>query len=471
MFKLLFLFLFFGKIIGLPLDDYINKPDKHYNYMNTNITFEGLLWKAEILNMTSQQWLTDSDSDRSIWWHYVVVITPYKVIDKNTSILYITGGSNNNDYLPDEKNEEIILGSKIAVLSNTITTILFQIPNQPIVFPSDKLKQSRTEDAIVAFTWDHFLRNNNDTEWILRLPMTKAAVKCMDTIQDFKNVNKFIVAGASKRGWTTYFTAAVDNRVIGMIPMVMDMLNLIKSIHHMYRSYGGWTWAFHDYYEMDILSRIDTPEMKLLAQIDDPLVYIDRLNMPKLVVNSGNDEFFMIDDILFWWNKLKEPKNWLLLPNTEHSMITGIHEVIPAVSAWIKNLVEKNSIPTINWNITDNGTIIMKTDTQPSEVSVWYATTADNKRRDFRIANLDNPCYCGFEAKKHCINLKVLWNKIELPTVKDISYRLSPPEDKWIAFFIDVKFNYLEFTTGASILPKYYPYPDCIGIDCRSHLL
>ena len=106
MFKLLFLFLFFGKIIGLPLDDYINKPDKHYNYMNTNITFEGLLWKAEILNMTSQQWLTDSDSDRSIWWHYVVVITPYKVIDKNTSILYITGGSN-TDYLPDEKNEEI----------------------------------------------------------------------------------------------------------------------------------------------------------------------------------------------------------------------------------------------------------------------------------------------------------------------------------------------------------------------------
>lgn len=35
-----------------------------------------------------------------------------------------------------------------------------------------------------------------------------------------------MVAGASKRGWTTWTTAAVDKRVFAAIPIVMDLLNL-----------------------------------------------------------------------------------------------------------------------------------------------------------------------------------------------------------------------------------------------------
>ena len=32
----------------------------------------------------------------------------------------------------------------------------------------------------------------------------------------------FVVSGESKRGWTTWTTAAVDPRVVAMIPIVMD---------------------------------------------------------------------------------------------------------------------------------------------------------------------------------------------------------------------------------------------------------
>ena len=39
-------------------------------------------------------------------------------------------------------------------------------------------------------------------------------------------MDKFIVAGASKRGWTTWTTMAVDKRVFAAVPIVMDMLNL-----------------------------------------------------------------------------------------------------------------------------------------------------------------------------------------------------------------------------------------------------
>ena len=43
-----------------------------------------------------------------------------------------------------------------------------------------------------------------------------------------KNIEKFCVAGASKRGWTTWTTTIVDSRVIGSIPMVMDLLNFVN---------------------------------------------------------------------------------------------------------------------------------------------------------------------------------------------------------------------------------------------------
>ena len=39
-------------------------------------------------------------------------------------------------------------------------------------------------------------------------------------------IEKFMVAGASKRGWTTWTTMAVDKRVFAGIPIVMDMLRL-----------------------------------------------------------------------------------------------------------------------------------------------------------------------------------------------------------------------------------------------------
>ena len=49
--------------------------------------------------------------------------------------------------------------------------------------------------------------------------------------------------------------------------------------------------------------------------------------MPKYVVNAANDEFFLPTDTAFWWEKMPnyyELNRFILLPNTEHSMATGI---------------------------------------------------------------------------------------------------------------------------------------------------
>ena len=103
------------------------------------------------------------------------------------------------------------------------------MPNQPVVFMDDPAKKPRTEDDFIAYTWDKFLRTG-DEKWPARLPMTKSAVRAMDAVTQFaaapegggQKVARFVVSGASKRGWTTWTTAAVDKRVIAIAPAVID---------------------------------------------------------------------------------------------------------------------------------------------------------------------------------------------------------------------------------------------------------
>jgi len=183
--------------------------------------------------------------------------------------------------------------------------------------------------------------------------MAKAAVRAMDTVEAFLKVGGYInigandidytadvtrwgVAGASKRGWSTWLTAAVvPDRVVAMVPVVFDLLNFTPNIHHMYENYGGWTWAMQDYVNENIMSFIDSPQMDLWTNITDPIKYADRLTMPKLVVNSGMDEFFMPDDTHWWWNQMPGPKHFLMTPNTDHVCATGVLETIPAIGSFI----------------------------------------------------------------------------------------------------------------------------------------
>ena len=44
--------------------------------------------------------------------------------------------------------------------------------------------KERTEDQIIAYTWVKYLKTGDET-WPLHIPMTKAAVRAMDTITAF----------------------------------------------------------------------------------------------------------------------------------------------------------------------------------------------------------------------------------------------------------------------------------------------
>ena len=209
--------------------------------------------------------------------------------------MWITDGNNDHpEELPNRFNYNMLLASELAMGTGTITGCLFQVPNEKMIFSSDPEQKSRGEDAIIAFTWAHFLDHPDEPEWLVRLPMVKASVRAMDAITEFASqklkrpqLDYYSVAGASKRGWTTWLVGAVDpTRVMAIIPMVLDAINFVAVEKHQWRSYGGWAYALEDYYEQNITKRYDDPNMVKLQEIEDPYFYVSRLTMPKLIING-----------------------------------------------------------------------------------------------------------------------------------------------------------------------------------------
>src|SRR5437899_9106319 len=208
------------------LDRYVAAPDPSFAWkVVRELPVEGAT--ATLIDMTSQRWLTEEEVERPLWTHWITVVRPASVTS-DVALLFITGGG--NDRPPPARPPAWLVDA--ARDTGTVTAELRLVPNQPIVFKDDPSRKPRSEDDFIAYTWDKFLRTG-DEKWPARLPMTKAAVRAMDTITAFcaseaggrVNVDKFFVAGGSKRGWTTWTTAAVDNRVIGIAPIVIDLLN------------------------------------------------------------------------------------------------------------------------------------------------------------------------------------------------------------------------------------------------------
>jgi PhoPQ-activated pathogenicity-related protein len=216
------------------LDDYVRAPDNHYHY-ELALKSQQQGYTAYFLRTTSQQWRWPNEANRPIWQHWVTIYKP-EAVKSSTGLLFITGGSN-DDQRPKLDNMLV----SIATNTNSIVTELHDVPNQPLRFASDP-HGPRDEDEIIAYTWRKFI-DTGDARWPLRLPMTKAAVRAMDTATSLLGtvepsriqLDRFVVAGESKRGWTTWTTAAVDPRVVAIVPIVIDVLNVIPSFQHHYR--------------------------------------------------------------------------------------------------------------------------------------------------------------------------------------------------------------------------------------------
>lgn len=90
-------------------------------------------------------------------------------------------------------------------------------------------------DDIIAFSWNQYLAHPSQPDWVVFFPMTRAVSRAMDAVTAFVQrkwgaqytLGKWLTYGASKRGWTTWWTGVAEARVKMIAPLVMDLLNFL----------------------------------------------------------------------------------------------------------------------------------------------------------------------------------------------------------------------------------------------------
>ncbi|MBI3851790.1 MAG: PhoPQ-activated pathogenicity-related family protein [Verrucomicrobia bacterium] len=426
-----------------PLDKYVATPDPNYSYHLVD-TVKGEGQTTYILEMTSQAYLTTNEVNRPLWKHWMVMVKPDKV-ESSKSLLFI-GGGNNNGGPPKSAEANMV---KVAVETKSVVTELRQVPNQPLTFVGESF--GRSEDSFIAYTWNKFL-HTGDPKWPARLPMTKSAVRAMDTVTAFLGspeggnvkVDSFVVAGGSKRGWTTWTTAAVDKRVIAIVPFVIDLLNIEPSFKHHWEAYGFWAPAVGDYVAMGLMDWNGTPEYRALMKIEEPYEYRDRLTMPKFIINAGGDQFFLPDSAQFYFKDLPGTKYLRYVPNADHSLRGS--DAWETLLACYNAVLTGGHLPEFTWALEKDGSLRVKTIDKPAAVKLWQAT--DPNARDFRLEKI-GPAYHSSELTDEGGGMYV--------------GKVPKPEKGWTAFFVELTYKNggpapFKFTTQVSVVPDVLPY-------------
>ncbi|MXZ39993.1 MAG: PhoPQ-activated pathogenicity [Holophagales bacterium] len=432
------------------LRDYVYTPDPAYTWTLVNSeASDG--YTLHTIEMTSQTWLTEAEVDRPPWTHWLMVVEPDEV-SSDHAFLYISGGRNGGD--PPEQANPLTLQPALA--TGSFTAELRMVPNQPLNFVGDDYGE-RVEDELIAYGWDKFLRGE-DAIWLARLPMTKAAVRAMDTMTAFaasddgggKDVNRFVVAGGSKRGWTTWTTAMVDDRVVAIAPIVIDLLNLEPSFEHHWKAYGFWAPAIGDYVHEGITDWFGTPEYMELQMIVEPYNHLDKLTMPKYLINATGDQFFLPDSAQFYFDDLLGEKHLRYVPNTEHSL--GGSDAAVGFLAFYQAILDGVERPDVDWSIeTDDAggaaiTAWVANDKQPSQVLLWQASNPET--RDLRVDTIGRS-----------------WTSTPVEANEDGRWigAVPAPERGWTGFYLEFEFPGpgeapFQFSTEIKVVPEDLPF-------------
>lgn len=425
------------------LTDYVRKPDPAFRWEVVK-TIEGNPATTYVVKLTSQRWLTEAEVDRPLWEHWLTIVKP-KGVTAKTAFLFIGGGDNGK--APPDHPDDLIL--QIAEASQTVVAELKMVPNQPLIFHGDGVP--REEDDLIGYAWDQYLKTG-DSKWLPRLPMVKSAVRAMDCVQEFMKkdnqqplaVEKFVVAGGSKRGWTTWMTGVADPRVTAIVPIVIDVVNVSESMKHHAAVYGFWTEAIGDYFRHGITRRWQDPRMREIHLAVDPYYHLDRLKLPKFMVNAAGDEFFCPDSSQFYFDALPGEKHLRYVPNADHSL-EGT-DALKSIIAFYQLVVEGRPRPEFSWTFEPDGSIRVATKEPPRRVRLWQATNP--KARDFRLETLGKA-----------------YQSTRLEPQGDGVYvgRIDPPAKGWTAFFVEMTYDVgarfpLKFTTAVRVLPDVLPF-------------
>lgn len=361
------------------LVDYVSKADPSFSWKlaGKKDTDTGTVIEIDLV---SQTW---HDIE---WDHKLQVFVPKGTKPQATMLLWNQGGR--------PSPSSTILGQQLAAKTRAPVAFLYGVPKQPLF-------GGKTEDALIAETFVRYLETK-DASWPLLFPMVKSVVKSMDAIQAFARqewkfeVKSFVVTGASKRGWTSWLTAATgDPRVKAIAPIVIDTLNMPVQMKNQVNAFGKPSEMIKDYTERNLVPIPDTPEGKKLWLMIDPWVYRGKVTMPKMIINGTNDPYWPLDALNTYWDDLKGEKWLLYVPNAGHDLrqtdANGKKELLPSralgtLAAFGYSQIFDKPMPGLTWVCDEKEGICrleLNTAAKAKVVRVWKA---ESKTRDFRKA-------------------------------------------------------------------------------------
>lgn len=359
------------------LQGYINNGDKAYHWeLKESYTFDDV--KAYSLLLTSQQW------HEYIWTHQLTILVPNEN-NYDGALLFITGGSNKKG-LPnwngkDDKFLQTL--SKVASQNQGIVALLRQTPNQP-------LYGNLTEDALISFTL-HKFKEDGDYSWPLLFPMVKSAVRAMDAVQDFSKqtlnhtIKRFVVSGASKRGWTTWLTGASDSRVVAIAPMVIDILNMPVNLDYQVKMWKDYSIQIEDYVKLGIPQTARSEKGQAITTMVDPYSYRRKLTMPKMLFMGTNDEYWTVDAIKHYIDSIPGQNFVHYVPNVGHDL-GDKKQALAALSAFFGATLAKKPYPVCQPELTyGKKGITLKVKASPDvlvDAILWSTNSTDTDFRD-----------------------------------------------------------------------------------------
>lgn len=385
------------------LEAYVSQPDKSYTWQVSGQRQIGDMVVVEI-DLSSQTW------QNILWRHTLYIAKPAHLRNPRTALLRVVSRMGEAEW------EHV---RQVAERAGTLVAIVTDVPNQPLF-------GGKQEDALIALTFDQYLKTGDST-WPLLLPMVNSAVRAMDTVQAWAvkthkiQVERFVVTGVSKRGWTAWLTGAVDTRVCAIAPVVIDTLNMKAQTEWAKRVYGSQSEKISDYTDLNLVEKMDVPEMVKLRGLVDPYSYRSRYTMPKLLILGTNDPYWTVDALRHYWDDLPLPKIVYQAPNAGHRA-GSTPEAVKTLTEFLRMMAEGQAIPAIRWQMqgNDGARVSVTSDCPVARAWLWQASSPT---RDFRQAQWQS-------------------HRLELDgTRRQVAAAIETPAKGFVAFMVELAFT------------------------------
>ncbi len=372
------------------LASYLANGDQTYGWeIRDSLVFDrGTIYQVLL---TSQKWREHT------WKHQLNVIVP-KEVAYNGGLLFVSSGrmQKQDPALPewhDLASDGLIQDiARMAVQNKAVAAVLRQVPNQP-------LYNGLVEDELISYTLHRF-QQDGDFTWPLLFPMVKSAIRGMDAVQALaatrsaKPIDRFVVSGLSKRGWTTWLTGSQDERVEALAPMVIDVLNMPVNLNYQVEVWKEYSPQIQDYVALGLVQDIESDRGQTLAAMIDPYAYRRLLDKPKMLFMGTNDQYWVIDAVKHYIDSVPGQSFIHYVPNEGHDL-GDKRQAFQALSAFWGFTLQQHPYPVSTYRARAKGDAlelaVKATKSRLLGVKVWSAESADQDFRDEKWVSRDLP--------------------------------------------------------------------------------